>query len=159
MRRLYLDCDGVLADFDGAFHELFGASPRAYEARHGTPAFWRDLRARAPQFYLFLPLLPDARALFDAVAHFAPTILTGVPHGGWADDQKVAWAGVHFPGTPIVTCRARDKATYCRPGDVLVDDRDHYRDLWERAGGVFVLHRGAATSIPRVLAELGAPLP
>src|SRR6185503_1939306 len=97
--RLYLDCDGVLADFDGAFRDLFGASPPEYDARHGTHAFWRDLRARAPQFYLFLPLLPDARALHDAVAHLEPTILTGVPSGGWADDQKVAWAGVHFPGT------------------------------------------------------------
>lgn len=152
MKRLYLDCDGVLADFDGAFQERFGHPSRSYEARHGTPAFWRDLRREAPQFYLFLPLLPDARTLFDAVAHLRPTILTGCPSGGWAEPQKVAWAGVHFPGTPIITCMARDKSRYCQPGDVLVDDREKYRSLWEDAGGLFILHRSAADSIPRVLA-------
>lgn len=153
MKRLYLDCDGVLADFDGAFRERFGHSSRGYQARHGTPAFWRDIRREEPQFYLFLPLLPDARALFDAVAHLRPTILTGCPSGGWAEPQKIAWAGVHFPGTPIITCMARDKSRHCQPGDVLVDDREKYRDLWEDAGGVFILHRSAAESIPRVLAE------
>lgn len=151
MKRLYLDCDGVLADFDRAFREQFGATPREYEARHGSSAFWRDLRTRAPQFYLFLPLMPDARELFDAVAHLEPTILTGVPRGQWAEPLKIAWAGVHFPGTPIITCQAREKSRYCRPGDVLVDDRDRYRGEWEDAGGTFVHHRRAADSIPRVL--------
>jgi hypothetical protein len=87
------------------------------------------------------------------VRHLEPTILTGSPAGGWAEPQKIAWAGVHFPGTPIITCRAREKYTYCRPGDVLVDDRDKYRDLWEGAGGVFILHRSASSTIPLVLAE------
>ena len=156
MTRLYLDCDGVLADFDGAFRERFGTTPRVYEDRHGTRAFWRDLQREAPQFFLFLPLLPDARELFDAVAHLRPTILTGVPHGGWSEPQKIAWAGVHFPDTPVITCLAREKHWHCRPGDVLVDDRGKYRTLWEDAGGVFVLHRSAADSIPRVLAAFEA---
>lgn len=155
MSRLFLDCDGVLADFDGAFRERFGLTPREYEAKHGRSAFWRDLRRQAPQFYLFLPLKDDARELFDALAHLEPTILTGCPGGGWAEPQKVAWAGVHFPGTPIITCRARDKPDHCQPGDVLVDDQARHRDPWTEAGGVFVLHRSATESVPRVLAALG----
>jgi hypothetical protein len=156
MSRLYLDCDGVLADFDGAFEEQFGLPPRAYEAKHGIGAFWRDLRRQAPQFYLFLPLKADARELHDAVKHLEPTILTGCPSGGWAEPQKVAWAGVHFPGTPIITCMARDKRTYCQPGDVLVDDQAKHREPWTEAGGVFVLHRSAAETIPQVLAVFAA---
>ena len=152
MKQLYLDCDGVLADFDGGFEAQFGVTPRAYEASHGSRAFWRDIRTKAPRFYLFLPLLPDARALYEAVRHLKPTILTGCPGGGWAEAQKVAWAGVHFPDVPMITCAAREKRRYCRPGDVLVDDREKYRGLWEEAGGTFVLHRSAAASIPQVLA-------
>ena len=152
MRRLYLDCDGVLADFDGGFRELFGLEPREHEARYGRGAFWRVLHRQAPQFYLFLPLKEDARELLGAVAHLEPTILTGCPRGGWAEPQKVAWAGVHFPGTPIITCMARDKPTYCEPGDVLVDDQSKHREPWTDAGGVFILHRSAAESIPQVLA-------
>jgi hypothetical protein len=39
-------------------------------------------------------------------------------------------------------------------GDVLVDDYLRYRDLWEKAGGIFVHHVSAAESI-RQLAALG----
>src|SRR3546814_16326249 len=36
--QLYLDCDGVLADFDRGATELLGMQPRAYEKRHGRSA-------------------------------------------------------------------------------------------------------------------------
>jgi len=37
--------------------------------------------------------------------------------------------------------------------DVLVDDRADHRDKWEEAGGVFVHHQDARTSLNR-LAEI-----
>jgi hypothetical protein len=150
-RRLFLDCDGVLADFDASFEERFGMKPRAFEAKHGAGTFWHRVRTADPPFYLMLPLKADARALHDAVARFAPTILTGAPLGDWAEPQKIAWAGVHFPGVPIIVCLARNKSDYCRPGDVLVDDQDRYRDRWEAKGGIFIHHTSAADSVPRVL--------
>ena len=102
MRQLYLDCDGVLADFDK------GA-----------------------------------------------TALLGLPLGNWAADQKVRWAARHFPGTRIITTMARDKRDHAREGDVLVDDQDKHRHLWEEAGGVFIHHKSARQS----LAELEACFP
>jgi hypothetical protein len=150
-RRLFLDCDGVLADFDAGFEERFAMKPRAYEARYGAAKFWNDVRKAEPPFYLMLPLKADARALHDAVAHLTPTILTGAPLGDWAEPQKIAWAGVHFPGVPVIVCLARDKPDHCRPGDVLVDDQDKHRDPWRAKGGIFIHHTSAAHSIPRVL--------
>ena len=109
MAELFLDCDGVLADFDsGAKEVLGGLSPRQFEARHSKGEFWKRL-ARAKDFYATLPLLPDAQLLFDAVEHLRPTILTGLPLGSWAAPQKLKWAEEHFPGTPVITCMARDK--------------------------------------------------
>lgn len=144
---LFLDCDGVLADFDaGARAALGGLTPAQYEQRHGKREFWRRL-ANTPEFYGALPLMPDAQALFDAVAHLRPTILTGLPLGTWAAPQKVAWAERHFPGTPIITCLARDKVRYMARGDVLVDDREDHRSKWEDAGGIFVTHENAERSI------------
>ena len=111
MPKLFLDCDGVLADFDaGARDVLGGMTPAQFEERHGKREFWRRL-ANTPDFYGTLPLMPDAQKLFDAVAHLRPTILTGLPLGTWAAPQKVAWAERHFPGTPIITCMARDKVS------------------------------------------------
>ena len=75
--------------------------------------------------------------------------------GGWAESQKIDWAAKHFPGVEMITCLSRDKYLHMkRPGDVLVDDYLRYRDLWEKAGGIFVHHISAAESI-RQLANLG----
>lgn len=150
--QLYLDCDGVLADFDRHFLDTFNQPPRIFESIHGTSEFWRVIRAQHPGFYRALPLMPDARELFEAVRHLRPIILTGCPIGGWAEPQKIAWAVEHFPGTPMITCMARDKRLYCQPGDVLVDDRDQYRERWEAAGGIFVHHTSAETSIAQLRA-------
>jgi 5'(3')-deoxyribonucleotidase len=154
VKQLFLDLDGVLADFDAAAALLFRHPPREAEKVLGTPEFWRRIR-HAGHFYRDLPLIPDAMELYRAVKHLHPVILTGVPMGGWAEDQKVQWVAEHFPGVNIITCRAREKFLHMRhPGDVLVDDYLKYKDAWEQAGGVFVHHASARATIAR-LAEIG----
>jgi len=155
--QLYLDCDGVLADFDAAFKANFGHEPRSYENAKGSDVFWRDIQHEAKEFYRNLPLMQDARQLYEAVRHLRPIILTGCPMGGWAEAQKLGWAAEHFPGVPMITCMSRNKRDYCQPGDILVDDLLRYRDRWEGAGGVFIHHTSAAGSIPAILAALVTP--
>lgn len=150
--RLFLDCDGVLADFDAGVKAVLGMSAAEFEKRHTISEFWRRL-ARADGFYARLSEMPDAQILFDAVKHLNPTILTGLPLGKWAAPQKEDWAAEHFPGVPIITTMARDKHLHMDPGDVLVDDRDKHRGLWEAAGGIFVHHTSAIDSI-RQLAKI-----
>jgi 5'(3')-deoxyribonucleotidase len=152
MPSLFLDCDGVLADFDRAATDLFGMPPDRFQARHGNREFWKRIE-RAPDFYATLPQMPDAQQLFDAVKHLKPTILTGLPLGNWAAPQKVRWAAEHFPGVPIITCMARDKHRHMHKGDVLVDDRETHRAAYEAAGMIFVRHTSAPESI-RQLAEI-----
>lgn len=153
-RRLFLDADGVLADFDRGACELLGMKPKAFIAKHGRGAFWKRL-AKAKNFYESLPEMPDARLLFDAVKQLEPTILTGLPLGNWAAPQKVKWAAEHFPGVPIITCMARDKHKHMYPGDVLVDDREKHRAAYEEAGVIFVYHKNAEDTL-RQLAEIFA---
>jgi hypothetical protein len=149
-RQLYLDCDGVLADFDTGAESVLGMPPKAYEKRHGAGRFWGKL-TRAPDFYFGLPLLDGATELFEAVRHLDPVILTGLPRGGWAADQKVRWAAKYFPGTRIITTLARDKCRHAREGDVLVDDQLRHAALWEEVGGIFIHHR----NVPETLERLG----
>ena len=147
--QLFLDCDGVLADFDAGARDVLGMSSRDFEDRYGKREFWQRL-ARASDFYAKLPLMPDARKLFDAVAHLDPIILTGLPLGNWAAPQKVRWADEQFPGTRIITCMARDKFRHMKGADVLVDDRADHRDKWEDAGGIFVHHKDARSSLEQL---------
>ena len=95
------------------------------------------------------------RTAHHAVHHLGPVILTGLPRGNWAADQKVRWAAKHFPGTRIITTMARDKRDHAREGDVLVDDQTRHRERWEEVGGVFVHHTSARES----LAQLGEYFP
>lgn len=148
-RQLFLDCDGVLADFDKGAAALLGMPPKAYEESHGLGRFWAKL-AKAPDFYFGLPLLDGATELFEAVRHLDPIILTGLPMGNWAADQKVRWAAKHFPGTPIITTLARDKRNHAKAGDVLVDDQLRHAPLWEEAGGVFIHHRSVEDTLERL---------
>ena len=152
MSHLFLDLDGVLADFDAGARMVLAMSPKAFEAKHGRREFWRRL-ARAKDFYGTLPLMPDAMELFEAVRHLDPTILTGLPLGNWAAPQKVKWAAEHFPATRIITTMARDKYRHMTGMDVLVDDRDDHRHRWEDAGGTFIHHKNARDSL-RQLAEI-----
>ena len=147
MPQLFLDCDGVLADFDRSATEILGLPPGEFQARHGNRTFWQRI-AGQKEFFYHLPLLPDARRLWAATAHLHPVILTGVPHGGWAEPQKRRWAERHFPDARMITTMARAKRDHMEaPGDILVDDTLTWRHLWEEAGGVFVHHRSAAESI------------
>jgi hypothetical protein len=152
-RQIYLDCDGVLADFDKGAQAILGLPPAVFEKRHGASAFWKRLAA-APDFFASLEPLPDAMELYEAVRHKTPIILTGLPRGKWAEPQKRRWAERHFPGVPVIATMAALKREHCHPGDALVDDRDKHRRLWEGAGGVFIHHKDAGSSI-RGLREAG----
>ena len=153
MTQLFLDCDGVLANYDEGFKQRFGMSTDEYEDKHGTANLWYAIR-KSGDFFQSLPLMPDALDLFHAVEHLRPIILTGCPFGGWAELQKMKWRDRHFPGVPMVTCMSKNKRDYCKPGDFLVDDYLKYKHLWVEAKGTFIHHTSAVNSI-RQLTDWG----
>ena len=150
-KQIFLDCDGVLANFDRGAEQVLGRPPGEFETRHGSREFWRRL-AHADSFFERLEPMPDAFDLYEAVRARNPIILTGLPRGRWAEPQKRRWTERHFPGVPVITTMAALKHEHRHPGDVLVDDRDAYRGLWEANGGVFVHHRNAADTIAKLRA-------
>jgi hypothetical protein len=111
--------------------------------------------ARAPHFFETLDFMHDAEALWRFCAPHRPTILTGLPIGAWAPEQKRRWVarmlGAHVP---VVTCMSREKPRWSGPGHVLVDDRASAREGWEAKGGTFVHHLSARRSVA-ALRDLG----
>lgn len=135
--QVYLDCDGVLADFDAGFERLTGTDPRTFEELYGGTAFWARIY-KSDNFFGTLPAMQSGQRLYTAVKHLRPIILTGTPRGDRSVIQKMQWRDKHYPGVPMVTCPSRDKRLYCQPGDVLIDDLLKYRELWTEAGGHFI---------------------
>ncbi len=141
--KLFLDLDGVLADFARGVETVTGMRPEALPVK----AMWRALAA-APAFYETLEPMADAQELWAYCRPYHPTILTGLPLGSWAPPQKRRWvARMLGPDVPVITCMTRDKHRYSGPNHVLIDDRASTRDAWKKAGGTFILHVDAARSI------------
>lgn len=154
--KLFLDCDGVLADFDTMFTNIAGRHPRGFEEEHGSGPFWKIITKCEGGFFNQLDKMPDADILVEATKHLNPTILTGIPNGSWSINQKLSWRMENYPFLNMTCCASKDKKlamdTNCT--NVLVDDWTKYQSTWEEAGGIFVLHTSAEDSI-RQLKELG----
>ena len=84
--RLFLDLDGVLADFDAGVLRAMGKLPSELTDRQMWPVL-----ARTPGFYEHLPWTTDGRDLWEFSKRYSPVIVTGIPLGKWAEPQKRAW--------------------------------------------------------------------
>lgn len=141
--RLFLDLDGVFADFDRRVIELTGEHPRA----QNRGRMWKTL-ARTPDFYATLDWMPESQTLWKFCRPFNPTILTGIPMGKWAPGQKRRWVGEQMGwDVPVITCLAKEKFTYGSPGDILLDDTEKNIVAWQEMGGIAILHTDVQKSI------------
>lgn len=151
---LFLDCDGVLAGFDKHFLKITGMAGQDFEDKYGTGKFWKTVQTSG-EFFYDLEMMEDAQELYDAVKHLNPIILTGTPSHDEAIHQKVRWVRKFFGKKQVVICcKSKNKYHYCFEGDVLVDDFLKHSQKWIDAGGTFVHHTSAKSSIDK-LKELG----
>lgn len=150
--QLWLDMDGVLADFDSAARAALGTdNTYRWEWIYGTKSFWGRLNHN-PNFFLDLPPMHDAWFLLESVAHLNPKVLTALPKTGAnaIAKQKREWIARHAGDLEVVTCLTHEKPDYCAPGDVLVDDRAVNMTEWEKKGGRYVLHTDALSSVKKL---------
>lgn len=152
---LWIDLDGVLADFSGHFEKVCGQPCRGFERQYGTNAFWAMVRLD-PQFFSRASLLPDARELWSELEPHVRGFLTATPsheHFPGAAEQKRGWVAQHFGSEwaeRVQTVAPGTKADWATQGAILVDDWSGNRATWTAAGGIFVHHRSAADSIQQV---------
>lgn len=149
--QLYVDMDGVLADFDRHHEEVFGVKP----CKIADNVDWAKIRA-VKDFYLNIPPMPDFDALWDRIKHHKPIVLTGIPSSvAEAAENKRAWARKHLgEHVEVRCCRSKEKSLHAKPGDILIDDWTKYQSLWERVGGLWITHTSAAETA-KALDELG----
>lgn len=159
MPRLFVDLDGVMADFDAHYAATIAPLPDRWRTDYDHDAKdeveWEKIDKQ--KFYSTIPLMRDAMVLWDYVYRHNPTILTGVPKIGFeqAAANKREWVAKNLgPDVPVITCRSRDKCLHAEAGDVLVDDWEKYKPMWVAKGGVWVTHVTAARTVS-LLSGLG----
>lgn len=147
MTTLYLDMDGVVADFD----EYAARTLRLPPSEGVYPDdVWQQLAANG-RIYRDLIKTDYADRLVEECKDLANTkeydliFLTAVPKGNdvkWAFNDKMAWAQSLFPGIPVhFGPYSADKWKHCRPGDILIDDRLSNIEDWRKAGGIAIHHK------------------
>ncbi len=161
--KIYVDLDGVLADFEDGISKLMGGNYD--DDRYNSDPDYRSEMWRAVskyskeggQLWSELPLMSDAKQLWGYVEKYNPEILTagGNPAYG-AEAQKHRWVPwvLGSDAKVNVVRTSADKAQYATTDSILIDDQKKSIDPWVAAGGIGILHTSAANTIKQ-LQELG----
>jgi 5'-nucleotidase len=150
MTRIYLDLDGVLADFERHFVDHFGVDPQTLD----DAAMWKKINSY-PDFYANLPPMTGGPSLFDKLYwdwEYDVTILTACPRSNYrnAAIQKRNWVRNHLSTdvTVIPMLGGVNKALFMHePGDILIDDMEKNCRAWEELGGKAILHRSTDSTV------------
>jgi len=152
--KIYVDMDGVVADFDKRFRDLSGMNPNDYEAKNGKNAFWDFIDVKHKlAFWVGIPPMQDAQRLIDYVSKHDYEMLTApsikkeslMGKGLWI--RNWAKKGL-FPSKPKVNYKpAKNKHHFAAPNHILIDDKQSTIDSWNAAGGIGILHTSAGNTI------------
>jgi 5'(3')-deoxyribonucleotidase len=151
MPTLYLDMDGVLADFDASVQAVLSVTAedqRAAALKGRWPdAQWQKLKSH-PNFYRHLPKTDIADQLVALARRFRDElgwdlrVLTAIPRGNDVPDvfqDKIEWMQEYYPDVRVhFGPYSKDKQAHARPGDYLVDDRRENCAEWTQAGGLAI---------------------
>jgi 5'(3')-deoxyribonucleotidase len=146
MRTIYLDMDGVVADWTEGVAQFIG-----YRLDDPTVKYpdvdWQKIRSHM-RLFRDLPKMPQADQMVDLARKFRDEFgfnlifLTAIPHYNdvhWAFWDKMLWAQERYPDIPVhFGPYSEDKKKHCVAGDILVDDRPDNCQSWREASGVAV---------------------
>lgn len=152
-KQLYLDLDGVFADFDTGVKLLSGLFPNDFES---TNKMWKfivkDMKA-GNKFFGNLPKMKDADILWEVVKHYDPIFLTATGHSFPEEvaKQKKEWIRKYYGAIQVITVEdGKEKAKYASPDAILIDDRMKAIGPWRAAGGMGILHKNAIDTIEQL---------
>ena len=142
---IFLDMDDVVADWYAYAQDYLGIRWDKANNWRIPNEHWRRLKD-CHRFYRDLPVKEGANELVEWVKDYATRtdtevrFLSALPHNNdmpWAVWDKVQWAQKYFPGIPVfLGPYSHDKQHHCKPGDILIDDRDVNCTEWADVGGL-----------------------
>ena len=158
---VYLDMDGVLADFFGGVEYLYGVDHWKELTNDKTKDLKKQVidRITGTDFFAVLPKFDSADALIDIVKKFTGgkfSINTSPLRGDNANSAKYkkVWISnnIEQPDEIIVTGRKESYAVDKGTGtpNILIDDRPINIQKWQAAGGYGILYQANRDSLDKV---------
>jgi len=144
MPTIYIDMDGVVADFDTLAREIVKGSNFDTVNERWPNDSWNQIKSH-PHFYRAIPKMPQADAMMRLAERFRDELgwdlymLTAIPRMNDIPDcfwDKIEWMREYYPNIIVrFGPYSEDKQHHCRPGDILVDDRTINCGQWRSSGG------------------------
>jgi 5'(3')-deoxyribonucleotidase len=161
-QSIYVDMDGVVADFEGGAATFLGY--RIDPGKYYPDNDWKKIRNHK-RIFRDLPKMKRADEMVNLARRFRDELgyellfLTAMPHNNdmhWAFWDKILWVKNYYPDIPVhFGPRSSDKKEHCEPGDILIDDRSDNCDQWQAAKGIAIrVKRNSYTSALKELEEL-----
>jgi len=140
--EVYLDMDGVFADFEKGAAELFDGRHKEVEKKH----FWGKIN-KNPDFFYNLEKLDGADALMHFMISQSPSyvkfaFLTGAPPLTEHRAGKIKWVRENYNGIPTIVLPRKEKRLYAHASSLLIDDSEDLIEQWVEAGGIGIHHDG-----------------
>ena len=160
--KVYLDMDGVIANFDQRFEDISVMKPHEFESKYGKKAFWNLIdEDNKISFWVGIKPMPGAKALVDYVKKYNYELLTSPSSKKQSYLGKILWvrnnSGI-LGGKPRINFKkAKEKhqiKNNLSQSDILIDDRMDTIERWNNAGGTGI-HYESASQVLSDLKKLG----
>lgn len=148
-RSIFVDLDGVLADFHTAVARLYDLDPDTLTTSDWAeigewglsipkPDFWDRVQAAGAAFWSGLEPLPWAERLWAACHAVCERVVILTTPGPFPESAagKYAWVRERLDTTSMLIGRPKEACS--KPGHVLIDDRAGYGPRWEGEGGILL---------------------
>lgn len=144
--KIYLDMDGVLADFNKKYAEVFNIDPALVE-KHSYASAKNFEQFILGYHFVNLEYMPNTKRLLEFVDGLDVDIEIlsssgGALHHEEVEIQKKIWLNsnlIHYP-VNIVPGGSK-KAAFAAPDHILIDDTERVVNKYREAGGIAILHR------------------
>jgi len=156
---VYLDMDGVVADFFGGVEKLYGVNHWKQLASDKTKDLRQDVidRITGTNFFETLPKFTTTDALIGMIKKFTGgrfSILTSPLRGDHDNSAryKKVWISqnIEKPDEVIVTGRKEKYATANGTANILIDDRPINVQKWQEKGGHGILYQANKDSLNKI---------
>lgn len=149
--HIYLDMDGVIADFVKRYKEMYHMEPREAEKKKEFDKFFNEFIAT--EQFASLDLMPGTMQGIEFLrkAPVLTQILSSTANEKRYDaisKQKMIWLQKHgITFNPIFVPGKRLKYKYASPTSIIIDDTQSVIDDWKKAGGIGILHKDWSTTL------------
>ena len=155
IKKIYLDMDGVLCDFNKKFKEISGGEDfTKYSDKHGFVKTWKIIEDCGVEFWENMEWNVGGKKLWNFLKKFDNVeILTGSPYGKvgkYAKKGKEIWIKKNIGDIKVNHIEGKLKYKYVKNKDILIDDSERNCKLWDKADGVSILHKNTETTIEKL---------